>query len=484
MKQHESVGAGWGAELSVSEKCLFWSFLFFCPTDQKPYLCSLCEFVTTDSQTYFTHVDVQHPAASKDTTSPVPSFTSSLDKGTPTGYPNLKSTFIQGLKKSSHGYLSARSSPSDPNVLPVDLCVRAGGIRDLNSLPLDRKSLPSHKCSFCSHSTRYPEVLWMHQTVAHRISGSSSNLAPKWAIRNNSKGSRDGSLASRRRTGPPPVLEGRECQPLPPLTRAQRTRPPISSSEVPKKSRPVSHASSSSSAPCASSTRCSTFTSGSQAGRVPVRPVSSTVKHREDHRPRFGPKGEAYSRGSSLTSSGSLGKNISSHSRSSAPSPISAAASRMSDRYLMPQEGLGFMLSSKHSFSSDYSRAQGFSQQPLSSSHSQGRPSPSKPSTIAQSSAIKQNRGTAKTHGGSVLNSSSPSSSSTSSTSIASDSRKEVKQEPIAATPEMPTDVLSFLKNYSPQELAALYHRWGAANVLMEPTGRDCFSFSPLFCLP
>ncbi|GLD71024.1 zinc finger protein 516-like isoform X2 [Lates japonicus] len=37
----------------------------------------------------------------------------------------------------------------------------------------DRKSLPSHKCSFCSHSTRYPEVLWM-QTVAHRINSSSS----------------------------------------------------------------------------------------------------------------------------------------------------------------------------------------------------------------------------------------------------------------------------------------------------------------------
>lgn len=443
----------------------------------------MCEFVTTDSQAYFAHVDVQHPAASKNTTGPVPSFTTSLDKGLPSGYPKLKNTFIQGLKKSSHAYLSARSSPSDPNMIPVDLCVRAGGVRDMNSLPLDRKSLPSHKCSFCSHSTRYPEVLWMHQTVAHRINGSSSNLAPKWAIKTNSKGSRDGSLSSRRRTGPPPVLEGRECQPLAPLMRNQRTRPPTCSSEVPKKSRPVSHAPSSSSAPCASSSsRSSTSTSGSQAGRVPVRPVSSTIKHREDHNHRFRPKGEVFSRRSSLASSNSVERNISSHSHPSAPSPISAP-SKMSDRYMMPQEGLGFMLSNKHSFS-DYSRAQGFSHQPLPSSHCQGRPNTCKPSTLTHSSAMKQNCGTTHTHGGSVLNSSSPSSSSssTSSTSIASDSRKEVKLEPIAATPEMPTDILSFLKNYSPHELAALYHRWGAANVPMEPTGKDCF-ISAVFCV-
>ncbi|XP_017265372.1 zinc finger protein 516 isoform X2 [Kryptolebias marmoratus] len=457
--------------------------------DEKPYICSLCDFVTTESQAYFVHVRVQHPAASKDTASPVPSPTSSSDRGTPSGYPKLKKAFIQGLKNSPHAYLSARSSPSDPAMVPVDLCVRAGGVRGTNSPPSDRKSLPSHKCSFCSHSTHYPEVLWMHQTVAHRINGSSSNLAPKWAIKTNTKGSRDGLSSSRRRTGPPPVLEGRECQPLPPLTRAQRTRPPIYSGEVPKKSRPAGHAASSSSAACAasssSSSRSSSSASASQAGRVPARPVSGTVKHVEDQSHRFRPKVEPYPRGSSLASPGSSEKTTRSLSRSSAPSPA-AAASRMSDRYLMPQEGLGFMLSRKHSLAAEYGRARGSPHQPLPSSRSQSRPGASRPGAVGH--GLTQNCSAAPAHGGSLLNSSSPSSSSSSSSSssasIPSDGRREVKQEPIAEVPEMPSDILSFLKNYSPHELAALYHRWGAANVMLDPTGvlRSVMRQGQYFC--
>lgn len=434
-------------------------FAVLVPADEKPYVCSLCEFVTSDSQAYSAHVHVQHPAASKDTPSPAPGLTSSSDGG----YPKLKKAFMQGLNNSPHTYPSACSSPSDPSMLPVDLCVRAGGVRASNSLPLDSESLPRHKCSFCSHATRYPEVLWMHQTVAHRINSSSSNLAPKWAVKNISRGPRDGSLSSRRRTGPPPVLEGRECQPLPPLVRNQRTQPPICSSEVPRKSRPGGQAASSSSAPCASSTRSSSSTPVSQAGRVPVRPVSGSVKHTEDQNHRFRPK--VYPRGNSLAASGSTEQNTRSLPRSSAPSPSSSApspsssapspsstaASRMSERYLMPQEGLGFMLSNKHSLSAEYYRPQGSPHQP---------PCQSRPAAISRSSAATQSCGTAQTHGGS---------SSSSSTSGPWDGRREAKQERTAE--EMPPDILSFLKNYSPHELAALYQRWGAANVLLDPTG-------------
>uniref|UniRef100_A0A8C3A9D9 Zinc finger protein 516 n=1 Tax=Cyclopterus lumpus TaxID=8103 RepID=A0A8C3A9D9_CYCLU len=392
--------------------------------------------------------------------SPIPSPSSSSDRGTPSGYPKLKRALLQGLSNSASppAYLSARSSPLNPGLTPVDLCVRAEGCRGVASLTQDRKSLPSHKCSFCSHSTRYPEVLWMHQTVAHRINSSSSNLAPKWALKNGSKGSRDNLLSPRRRTGPPPVLEGKECPPLPPLMRAQRTQPPTYSSEVLKKSRPASQ-------PGSSST---------QAGRVPVRPgsssssSSSTVRHMEDqsHQSRFRPKVDMYPRGGSSSSSSSMEKSTGALSRSSAPSPSSATASRIADRYLMPQEGLGFMLSSKHGLA-EYSRARGSPHQPLPNSHGQGRANATRPSTIAHSSRASQ------VHGVTLLNSSSTSSSSSSSSStpLPSEARGEVKQEPIAETTEMPTDILGFLKNYNPHELAALYHRWGAANALMDPTG-------------
>lgn len=460
-------------------------------SDEKPYICSLCDFVTTELQAYLTHVRVQHPAAPGDRPSPIPSPSSSSDRGNTSGYPKLKKALLQGLNNSAPPppYLSARPSPLEPCMAPVDLCVRAEGCRGIASLTPDRKSLPSHKCSFCSHSTCYPEVLWMHQTVAHRINSSSSNLAPKWALKNSSKSSRDNLLSSRRRTGPPPVLEGKECPPLPPLMRAQRTRPPTYSSEVLKKGRPASQAtmpsSSSSSTPSSSFSRGSSSTSGTQAGKVPSRPGSSnsSVRHMEDqsHQSRFRPKVDIYPRGGPSSSSSSLEKSTGAHSRSSAPSPSSAAAaaSRVSDRYSMPQEGLGFMLSSKHGLA-EYSRARGSPHQPLPNSQGQSRVNATRPSAITHSSTVGHNYRASQAHGGTLLNSSS---STSSSSSLPSEARGDVKQEPITETPE-PTDILGFLKNYNPNELAALYHRWGAANAVMDPTGmlRSLMQQGQYFC--
>ncbi|XP_071758540.1 zinc finger protein 516-like isoform X2 [Centroberyx gerrardi] len=441
--------------------------------DEKPYICSLCDFVTAESQAYLTHVRAQHPAE-RPSPIPSPSPSSSSDRGTPSGYPKLKKALLHGLNKSAppHPYLSAqssRSSPPDPSMTPLDLCVRAEGHRGLASLTLDRKGLPNHKCSFCSHSTRYPEVLWMHQTVAHRINSSSSTLAPKWALKNSLKASKDSSSSSRRRTGPPPVLEGKECPPLPPVVRTPRTRPPTTSSETLKKNRPTGQpTTSSTSSSSSTSSRGSSSTSGTQAGRLPVRPggsTSSSIRHMEDqgHPSRSRPKVDIYPRGSSSSSTSSLEKSTGAPQRSSAPSPSSAAGTRMADRYLMPQEGLGFMLSSKHGLA-EYSRARSSPHQPHPNSHSQGRANATRPSTITHSSTAGHSYGVSQTHGGALQNSS-PSSS------LSSGVRGDVKQEAIAETPEMPLDILSFLKNYSPHELAALYHRWGAANALLDPTG-------------
>ncbi|XP_029928167.1 zinc finger protein 516-like isoform X2 [Myripristis murdjan] len=440
--------------------------------DEKPYICNLCDFVTIDSQVYLTHLRVQHPAAHHERPSPIPSPSSSSDRGTPSGYPKLKKALLQGLNNSAppHAYLSARSSrasPPNPSLTPLDLCVRAEGHRGLASLALDKRGLPSHKCSFCSHSTRYPEVLWMHQAVAHRINSSSSNLAPKWALKNNSKGSKDSSSSSRRRTGPPPVLEGKECPPLPPVIRAPRTRPPTHSSEAVKKNRPVSQSTTASSS-SSSSSRSSSSTSSTQAVRLPIRPGGSTssIRHTEDqgHPSRSRPKVDIYPRGGLTSSTNSLEKSTGAPQRSSAPNPSFAAGTRMSDRYMMPQEGLGFMLSSKHGLA-EYTRARSSPHQSHPNSHSLSRSNTNRPSTITHSSAAAHGGyNSSQTHGA-TLHNSSPSSS------LSSGVRGDVKQEAIAEAPEMPVDILSFLKNYSPHELAAFYHRWGAATPLLDPTG-------------
>ncbi|KAM6967610.1 zinc finger protein 516 [Aplochiton taeniatus] len=458
------------------------------PADEKPYLCSLCDFVSAESSAFLTHVRLQHTAErdGRPSSSPSPSPSPSTDRGPPSSFPKLKRALLHGA--APHPYLAARSSrdkrpaqtasPLDPGVVALDLCVRAGGHRSPAPEAVDRKGLPSHKCSFCSHSTCYPEVLWMHQTVAHRINGGSSTLAPKWALKNGlTKGPKDGSV--KRRTGPPPALDGKVCPPLPSLVRTPRTRPPLSSNEAQKKSRSAgrlgaSSASSSSSAATSSSSRGSTSTSAPQATRQPPRPGGSSrpkgdiVKENQGVPPR-----SRHSLGGSASSftPGSLEKSSVPPQRPTAPSPGSVAAARLADRYALPQEGLGFMLSSKHGLA-EYSRARSSPQASQAktssphahgSSHSQGRTShANRPSTIAHSSAAGQAYATSQPHGGGHHSSGSSSSSSSSSS---------VKQESQAETAEMPVDILSFLKNYNPHELTALYHRWGSANPLLDPTG-------------
>lgn len=426
----------------------FWmAFLF--SADEKPYICSLCDFVTTESKTYLAHVRVYHPATPEDRPSPVPSPTSDRS-----GYAKLK----RPLQVSR----SAQPSSPDPSLTPVDLCMRGDGCRGAS---LDRKSLPSHKCSLCSHSTRYPEVLWMHQTVAHRINSSSSNLAPKWAVRSTSKASKENSLVSRRRTGPPPVLEGKECSPLPPVMRAQRTRPPKQPGEVPKKSKPAGHASlppSSAAPPSFSGFRGSSAASGSQGGRAPARPGRSRgggMKHTEEaQQSRARSRPDTYPRAGSASSSGSSEKAAVSFSRSSTPSPSSSVAPRASERYLMPQEGLGFMLSSKHGLA-EYGRARGPAHPPLPASQGHGRPGGARPGTVGHASAAGRPCGAPP------------------SNHLLLEQRGDLNQEAME-TPDVPPDILGFLKSYSPHDLAALYHHWGAANAMLDPTGSPP-AFSP-----
>ncbi|XP_063155098.1 zinc finger protein 516 [Candoia aspera] len=82
-----------------------------------------------------------------------------------------------------------------------------------------------HRCPYCSHKTYYPEVLWMHKRIWHKVSCNS--VAPAWVLQNGFKSIKHNSVFMARsgRTGPPPVLGGKECQPLP-IARFTRTQVP------------------------------------------------------------------------------------------------------------------------------------------------------------------------------------------------------------------------------------------------------------------
>ncbi|XP_058532744.1 zinc finger protein 516 [Ochotona princeps] len=107
--------------------------------------------------------------------------------------------------------LSARSSRADPSRKEAAASLQA--------------SLVIHPCPYCDHKTYYPEVLWVHTRVWHRVS--CSTTAPQWTQPSGPRGVRSNLvfLARSGRTGPPPALGGKECQPLL-LARFTRTQVP------------------------------------------------------------------------------------------------------------------------------------------------------------------------------------------------------------------------------------------------------------------
>nr|XP_009481619.1 PREDICTED: zinc finger protein 516-like [Pelecanus crispus] len=112
-------------------------------------------------------------------------------------------------------------------VAPLDLSERSTRDNSCNknlntSL---QAALIVYPCPFCSHKTYYPEVLWMHKRILHKISCNS--MVPPWVQQNGFKSIKNNLvfLARSGRTGPPPVLGGKECQPLP-VARFTRTQVP------------------------------------------------------------------------------------------------------------------------------------------------------------------------------------------------------------------------------------------------------------------
>lgn len=81
----------------------------------------------------------------------------------------------------------------------------------------------SHECSYCIHTSYYPEVLWMHQQIEHKVNASCP-MAPKWAVSSSSLKSLKAGAPQWRRTGPPPFLKGKDCPALT-IQKSQRTKP-------------------------------------------------------------------------------------------------------------------------------------------------------------------------------------------------------------------------------------------------------------------
>ncbi|XP_067888602.1 zinc finger protein 516 isoform X2 [Heterodontus francisci] len=102
-----------------------------------------------------------------------------------------------------------------------------------------QNAMITHFCQFCNHTTLYPEVLLMHQRVLHKLNLNAP--APKWLARNGLKATNHYlvGVTGCRRTGPPPVLNGKEGSPM--LTsRPVHTHPPCQRNSPTPKAAPLS----------------------------------------------------------------------------------------------------------------------------------------------------------------------------------------------------------------------------------------------------
>ncbi len=418
-------------------------------TDKKPYTCEHCDFCTSEPSAIAAHAQTHHLAI-RNWGQRSDALTSSLSQNQPhqtkhTGFPRLRNTLLQQpywpntssthLKRAALSDVASKAEEENNKGLEESSITDKANASLLNlSMEVDDekeevsstllKSVVRHQCPYCSYATLYPEVLWIHQRIAHKVD--STTLVPKWAPRNDLKGPKS-LLNFKRRTGPPPFMEGKDCPSLPQM-RTSRTSPPDCSPGGMKKSKPPTSIVES------SSSQSKSWHTATAPGASSHSSKHKTSKSKIDELVRSKHKADVHQNSSSGPTA----------SRQKTVNP--KTGSRVMESSLLPQEGLHFMLSRKHKFS-DQRRSEAHALQTPGRSDSQVRDTPS----VAEYDPWSR-------LGLSGLSSLSQS-----------------KRQSATNGPEPVTDILSFLKNCSPHDLAALYHHWGFNNAMVEQAGKRLY---------
>ncbi|XP_073535028.1 zinc finger protein 516 isoform X1 [Phyllobates terribilis] len=319
-----------------------------------------------------------------------------------------------------------------------------------------------HPCPYCSHKTYYPEVLWMHKRIWHKVSCNS--MAPQWIQQNGFKNLKNNVLFLVRngRTGPPPALGGKECQPLP-IARFSRTQMPNPPS-----------ASKGNSSNLGNKTCTSQVRGNSRSINGPKTPNFDAQRQ-----PKAAPAQEQYSpvvqqpaskvtydSSPKLTQTGSYSRNHPSVQASVSRQVLQPSSSKQAEKYLMSQGVSNFTSPNKLSVSDAIK-----SRFTLSQPHF---PFQKVESHLKQESpAVPQRESQAKIINdfGTMSNSSAgPKTSSVSQSQLSATGTpspfQTIKQEPGAEGLEKRVDILNIFKTYIPKDLATLYQSWGANSSL------------------
>ncbi|XP_029402752.1 zinc finger protein 516 isoform X3 [Mus pahari] len=379
-----------------------------------------------------------------------------------------------------HCGVGKRASALD--LVPLDLSMRSSrdepSTKEACSL---QAALVIHPCPYCTHKTYYPEVLWMHKRIWHRVSCSS--VAPPWTQPSGHKSIRSNLVFLTRsgRTGPPPALGGKECQPLL-LSRFARTQVPGGAPGSKGSSSPLGVTTKAASMPknkeSHSGGPCALWASGPDGYRQTraghgQEPPSAAVQG-----PLAKPKLEGGSRLAPSPGSGGL-------SRSTTPTPSvitrvgaqPSANSKPVEKLGGPAVGTGFTPPNKHS-APDSLKAK-FSPQPQGQPPLKGEGGSPLPPREPPVKAAQELRTLATCATGSRGDAALPAPPG------APPTLHSAKQEPAAEGQEKRLDILSIFKTYIPKDFATLYQGWGVSSPGPEHRGerpyypRDCASRAP-----
>jgi hypothetical protein len=367
-----------------------------------------------------------------------------------------------------------RRAPA-PDLVPLDLSARSS--RDDASNKEAASSLQAalviHPCPYCNHKTYYPEVLWMHKRAWHRVS--CSTMVPPWIQPNGFKSIRSNLvfLARSGRTGPPPALGGKECQPLL-LARFSRTQVPGGVPGPKGSSSPLGVTTKAASMPKSKESHsggsCALWASGPDGYRqtrpghgqeTPNATVQGTLAKS---------KSEASSKPVPAPGSGG-------HSRSATPtrSVITrvgaqpSANSKPAEKYGVPLAGAGFAPPNKHS-APDSLKAK-FSPQPQGQPPSKGEGGPPLPPREPSSKTAQELR-TLATCAAESRGDAAPQAQP--GMPGAPPVVHSMKQEPATEGQDRPLGILSVFKTYIPKDFATLYQGWGVSGPGLEHRGKMC----------
>ncbi|XP_029446709.1 zinc finger protein 516 [Rhinatrema bivittatum] len=356
---------------------------------------------------------------------------------------------------------------SSQEMVPLDLSEKSSraDLCNKGSTSTVKDSLIVHPCPYCNHKTYYPEVLWMHKKIWHKISCSS--MAPQWIQQNGFKSIKSHLvfMARNGRTGPPPVLGGKECQPLP-VARFSRTQVPVglsaSKSNSASAGNPVKPAITSQARDNHMLGQCGPRSSGLDGYSQPK------LNHAQEQCNAAPQPKQKFEMNPKQVQTGSFNRSHTlAHPAMARPSP-QPTNSKQVDKYMIPQGSTSFAPPSKHC-PSDTVKAK-FNMQPPY--HSLCKPeqytkheSPPVPQRESQTKAMSELRTLANC----------PTGSRTSPLMLAQPSAAgappppppayhSLKQDSAADGHEKHLDILNIFKTYLPKDLATLYQSWGANN--------------------